>query len=266
MYLILLFIRLINYYTSLWHQCPPACVSKCCFLVLNVAIFESNYCLSWILTIPMKTKGEHRRREVIFNGTGHIHLLSACKLGCFKEERQVNKWVRKDSKTSWPSETEWAGMFCQQLVCQGEGYTLACMSTPPHTLSSPSLASPRAPLCWLGSNTKVSHPTGWAGGLVAPVSYSCGVDLGSTSLVFFCLIHPPLARSGFSSPLSPLWDPVADEPVLQLSGSCIVFNIHTHTHTHSSNGFTYKLACVSLWPHVLRSPSYTSTICSISSL
>lgn len=144
--------------------------------------------------------------------------------------------MRKNNRTLWPSETEWTGMFCQRLVCQGEGYTLTFMSTHTHCHLSiaPSLALAAA-VCRSRSPTKlagVQHrglsPRRLGRGPGSSCELFLGMDLGSTS--------PPLllSRTASSSPswpphlpYPPLWGPVADEPVLQLSASSIVFNTHT---------------------------------------
>lgn len=90
MYLILLFIHLINYYTSLWHQCSPACVSKCCFLVLNLSQITA-FPEFWLFAWRPKGSTEEGRwfsmALVIYTFSQHVSWDASKKRGRLTNER-----------------------------------------------------------------------------------------------------------------------------------------------------------------------------------
>lgn len=147
----------------------------------------------------------------------------------------TNEWGRM-AGLLWPSETEWVGMFWHNLSCQGEGYAFISM----HTLSSLHSSIPGlccklcvevgTPLSWLGSNTKVSHLTGWIRDLVAPVSYSWIWTEVSLHFFFFCLFHLPLAQHGLLLSLIPLSGTLW-RMCLSFNYQQLLFIKHIHTHT-----------------------------------
>lgn len=141
----------------------------------------------------------------------------------------------------WPSETEWVGMFCQHFVCRvkdthSRSYSHTRTHTHCHLSIAPSLASVTA-VCLSRNPTKlagVQHqglsPRRLGRGPGSSCELFLGTDLGSTSLVSFCLIRSPLAQPGLLFSLIPLSGTLW---LLRLS-----FNYQrlllslTHTHTH----------------------------------
>lgn len=162
-------------------------------------------------------------------------------------------------------------MFCQHFVCQGEGYTLTFISTHTHCHLSiaPSLASVTS-VCLSRNPTKlagVQHqglsPRRLGRGPGSSCELFLGMDLGSTSLVSFCLIHSPLAHPGLLFSLIPLSGTLW---LMSLSFNyqhLLLSLARTHTRTRTVDLDLCKLACVSVRPQMLRSPSYTFTICSV---